>query len=453
MSHEPTGSVLVLDPAGPPVHGDLPATWRELRQHREVVWHSRGEDGFWAGARAYLDDASGPVDIVAAGAAVAAAMALGQEHSSVVRSVLLVDPAAGEWKVDRATARAADEEWQRHEEPRIQALTDEGVHVRVIAHSWEGDDDRTEPPLPLGHPTVVATVRAALPPEHRTLANVLDLPARWRFLDKPATLVQDAIRKMLPSRAVRDVLHGTKLGHPLHPALVQFPIGMFTAGTILDFVPGGHRQAGVLIGLGVVSSVPAALAGSVDYADGSTEQRRVGLVHAALNVAGLAYYMSSLWSRIRGHRFAGTTSALMGLALTGASAALGGHLAFRYGMGANHADEIPHAGPDEWTDLGPVDDYPMREPERRTVGDVSVVVVRDEHQVHVLADRCSHAGGPLSDGEVLVEDGLCIECPWHGSVFRLRDGDVVHGPATAPQPLFDTQLMHGHLHAKVRTWS
>lgn len=45
--------------------------------------------------------------------------------------------------------------------------------------------------------------------------------------------------------------------------------------------------------------------------------------------------------------------------------------------------------------------------------------------------------GPLSDGT--IADG-CVECPWHGSVFRLSDGWNVRGPATAPQPSFETRM-------------
>ena len=63
------------------------------------------------------------------------------------------------------------------------------------------------------------------------------------------------------------------------------------------------------------------------------------------------------------------------------------------------------------------------------LGDVPVVVIRDGERVHVLADRCSHLSGPLSDGD--YHDG-CLSCPWHGSTFRVADGSVARGPATAP---------------------
>ena len=79
-------------------------------------------------------------------------------------------------------------------------------------------------------------------------------------------------------------------------------------------------------------------------------------------------------------------------------------------------------------------DAPEGKPVRRLLGEVPVVAVRTGGAVRVLADRCSHMSGPLSDGE--LTDG-CLTCPWHGSVFRVADGAVVRGPATAPQPAFE----------------
>jgi hypothetical protein len=43
-----------------------------------------------------------------------------------------------------------------------------------------------------------------------------------------------------------------------------------------------------------------------------------------------------------------------------------------------------------------------------------------------------------------------VECPWHGSVFRLSDGLNVRGPATAPQPAFDSRIVDGHIEVRLR---
>ncbi|MGH3420396.1 MAG: Rieske (2Fe-2S) protein [Pseudonocardiaceae bacterium] len=72
--------------------------------------------------------------------------------------------------------------------------------------------------------------------------------------------------------------------------------------------------------------------------------------------------------------------------------------------------------------------------------------------VTMLSDRCPHLSAPLHEGELSEVGGeVCITCPWHASVFRLRDGGVVHGPATAPAPGFESRVEGGVLQARVRT--
>jgi nitrite reductase/ring-hydroxylating ferredoxin subunit len=67
--------------------------------------------------------------------------------------------------------------------------------------------------------------------------------------------------------------------------------------------------------------------------------------------------------------------------------------------------------------------------------------------VYAISDRCSHLGGPLSRGKV---DGTSVTCPWHGSVFDMRDGRLEHGPATAPQPAFDVREHEGSIEVRAR---
>jgi nitrite reductase/ring-hydroxylating ferredoxin subunit len=85
-------------------------------------------------------------------------------------------------------------------------------------------------------------------------------------------------------------------------------------------------------------------------------------------------------------------------------------------------------------------DLPEGKPVRQLLGEVPVVAIRTNGAVRVLADRCSHMSGPLSGGE--LADG-CLTCPWHGSVFRIADGSVARGPATAPQPAFEAREAGG----------
>ncbi|HZE33158.1 MAG TPA: Rieske (2Fe-2S) protein, partial [Actinoallomurus sp.] len=116
---------------------------------------------------------------------------------------------------------------------------------------------------------------------------------------------------------------------------------------------------------------------------------------------------------------------------------LGGHIAYRQAGGANHAEAVPHLVEPGWHELAAVDEFPDERATRVPLGEVPLLVVRRGKGFDVLADRCSHLSGPLSEGD--LGDG-CVTCPWHGSVFRLCDGGVERGPATAPQPVFDTDI-------------
>ena len=94
-----------------------------------------------------------------------------------------------------------------------------------------------------------------------------------------------------------------------------------------------------------------------------------------------------------------------------------------------------------WHDLCGLEQLPDRRPVRRQLGYLSLLVYRQGAEVNVLSDRCSHLGGPLHQGRIVVERGAaCVACPWHGSTFAIADGAVVHGPATARQPAFETRV-------------
>jgi nitrite reductase/ring-hydroxylating ferredoxin subunit len=164
---------------------------------------------------------------------------------------------------------------------------------------------------------------------------------------------------------------------------------------------------------------------------------RVGVVHAAGNIVAASLYGASLLCR--GPR-AGRLLRLAGLTAVSASGLLGGHISFRLAGGVNHAEEIPHLLEPGWQHLMASAALPEGTVARQMLGEVPVVAIRSDGAVHVLADRCSHMSGPLSDGE--LADG-CLTCPWHGSVFRVADGSVARGPATAPQPAFETREVGG----------
>jgi nitrite reductase/ring-hydroxylating ferredoxin subunit/uncharacterized membrane protein len=260
-------------------------------------------------------------------------------------------------------------------------------------------------------------------------------------LDGAVSAGQRVARLLRPGR-VRDALHGVWLGHPVHPVLIQVPVGAWLSASFLDFAGGDERSARRLTAAGIGAAVPAALAGAADWSEQHEQQMRVGVIHAAGNIAALGLYAASLAQR--GPR-AGRLLRLAGLAAVSASGVLGGHISFHLAGGANHAEEVPHLVEPGWQHLMLASDLPAGKPVRQLLGEVPVVAIRVDGTVHVLADRCSHMSGPLSEGELSgggLGDG-CLTCPWHGSVFRITDGSVARGPATAPQPSFQVREVGG----------
>lgn len=257
-------------------------------------------------------------------------------------------------------------------------------------------------------------------------------------LDPAVSAGQRAARLIRPGR-IRDALHGVWLGHPLHPVLAQAAAGAWLSASVLDLSPGQEAASGLLTFAGLSAAVPAALAGAADWSEQHEQQMRVGVIHALGNALAIGLYSASLTVRGRRRR---QVLRLCGLVSASGAGLLGGHLAFRLAGGANHAEGVPHLVPPGWHYLMKSADLPEGTPVRQVVGEIPVVAVRARGAVRVLADRCSHMSGPLSEGD--LNDG-CLACPWHGSVFRLADGSVARGPATAPQPAFQVREVGGAL--------
>ena len=287
---------------------------------------------------------------------------------------------------------------------------------------------------------------------------------RAQTLDKPVAAVRAVVTKVLSNRDVKDALHGVWLGHPLHPGAAQFTASSLLSASMLDAVGGpvggGRLPSTFLIAAGLATAPVTAAAGWADWSESHEDQMRVGLVHAAAYIVGLSLYGAALVQRARGGR--GRLLSLAGGAVATAGALLGGHLGYRQATGANHGEEIAHIGPENWQSLGPLEEVPVGKPVRRVAGDVPVFVLRSAGKmgpdgigpdgISVLSDRCPHLSAPLHEGDVVDDAGEAhIVCPWHGSEFRVADGCVVHGPATAPVPRFESRVVGDELQARVVT--
>jgi len=248
-------------------------------------------------------------------------------------------------------------------------------------------------------------------------------------------------------RRLRDALHGTWLGHPLHPVLTDIPIGAWMVAATLDLLSRDgtrryDRAADAAIGIGLVGAVGAGVTGMTDWQHTVAQDRRVGFVHGMLNVSATALYTISLALRRRGARATGRTFADLGFAVALGAAYLGGHLVYRKRIGIDHAPRP------EWDDfLAALPERELTEsiPRRVDVRGVAVVLVRRAGRVYALAETCAHLGGPLSEGQV---DDAGIRCPWHGSRFALEDGRILEGPSTYTQPCFEVRIRGGQIEVR-----
>ena len=287
------------------------------------------------------------------------------------------------------------------------------------------------------------------------MEQAVEVPAEQDWIDDFADRLQRTIdgvyeRTGESSQAIADFLHGTWLGHPLHPVLTDLPIGFWTSSAALDLLSmlgarGLRPGADATLALGILSALATAAAGATDWQHTVGATRRVGATHAALNVIGTVLFTGSLFFRQRGQRGLGRVLSMAGLGVVGYSSYLGGNLSFERRVGMNHAPEAE--GPEEFTAVMSAADLVEGQPRLATVDGLPLMLVRYQDRIYALANSCAHLGGPLAEGR--LEDD-CIVCPWHGSKFRLEDGHAEHGPSVYDQPSFETRVVNGQV--EVRRW-
>jgi|GEM_PF-98575 len=276
-------------------------------------------------------------------------------------------------------------------------------------------------------------------------------------LDKPGYKIGNILA--LPTQAagrlgqpIRNALHGTWFGHPVHPLLVTIPIGTWTLAFVLDTLETlglirnrtTQRTADTALKAGAAGAVAAAAAGAADWQHSHGRDRRTGLVHAMANGTALGLTLVSISLRRRGYRAEGRAAGAAGWACMFAGAYLGGHLVYRRRIGVNRADRSPE--PRRFQAVLPLAELEEDRPRRVEIRDeiarqgIGVVLVRHSGRIHAMGARCGHMGGPLDEGWIL-RGGLV--CPWHGSRYDLETGRPLDGPSTCPQPRYRVRVRDG----------
>ncbi|HVB13628.1 MAG TPA: Rieske 2Fe-2S domain-containing protein [Candidatus Dormibacteraeota bacterium] len=247
----------------------------------------------------------------------------------------------------------------------------------------------------------------------------------------------------------KDFLNGTWLGHPIHPPLTDVPIGAWMGASVLDLADGGQggglgKGADVLVALGCAGAVAAAMTGLADWQDQYGRGRDLGTAHALINTGALALCSASLVLRLKGARGPAIGLSLLGLGAAATGGFVGGDMVFRMGVQVNR--NAFSSGPKKWTAVAAEDEVVEGTFIRKQVGNSQVLLTRLNGEICAASAICSHAGGSLDE---LPLEGGQLHCPWHGSQFELRTGQVVHGPATVAIPVFDTRTNEGQVEIRV----
>src|SRR5690349_22912007 len=149
------------------------------------------------------------------------------------------------------------------------------------------------------------------------------------------------------------------LGHPVHPMLIVFPLGLFVTAVIFDLVQlitdnGTFGQVGYWdIAAGLIGAVLAAVTGLTDWTaiPAGTRAKRIGLLHGAANAVVAVLFLISWLVRMNNvDHVAGAGPFVLGviaIAIGGMAAWLGGELVDRLGIGVDD-----DANPDASSSLG-----------------------------------------------------------------------------------------------------
>jgi nitrite reductase/ring-hydroxylating ferredoxin subunit/uncharacterized membrane protein len=226
--------------------------------------------------------------------------------------------------------------------------------------------------------------------------------------------------------------------------LIPFPFAFLTGawGFGMAAAITGNRDlrtvSRYLVPTGLAAGLVAAVPGVIDYVGRVPPQSSAksrATKHALLNVTALALFGAGyLLRRRRTPQAVPLVAETLGAAALSVAGYMGGTLSYRNQIGVDHryADAgkwkesaiesaTPEALASAAADLG------INQMKLVHSDGARIVVARTEDGPAAFSDRCTHRGGPLSDGALAC--GI-VQCPWHGSQFDVRSGAVKCGPAT-----------------------
>lgn len=84
---------------------------------------------------------------------------------------------------------------------------------------------------------------------------------------------------------------------------------------------------------------------------------------------------------------------------------------------------------------------------RTSAGGREIALANRDGEFYAVDNYCTHAGGPLAHNRLGPD--CTLECHWHNSVFDVRTGEVVSGPARKPVKTYPAQVVDGTVYVSV----
>jgi uncharacterized membrane protein/nitrite reductase/ring-hydroxylating ferredoxin subunit len=266
---------------------------------------------------------------------------------------------------------------------------------------------------------------------------------------------------------IKSLLQGRPVRHPLHPALVHFPIGLWLLSLLFDLITRWGEPSNTLVlgayyamGAGLLMALVAAVTGFADWLEIRADHpaKRFANYHMGINLLVIALYVVNLFLRSQGLDLVGAPTvpwllSLVAIALLSVSGYLGGAMIFDHGVSVGRhrrRTDLPRETlilqlqdtEQALVAVAPSAQLGEGETLRVEANGTVIAVARVDGTLYAFQEFCTHRFGPLSEGS--FQEGQ-VQCPWHRSCFDLRTGAVTRGPASVDIPVYDVIELDGQI--------
>lgn len=249
-------------------------------------------------------------------------------------------------------------------------------------------------------------------------------------------------------------------GHPLHPILVCFPIAFYTGTLVFDILAKTNSPVFLYTALNleiaaISSALLAAIPGIIDFIftvpPKSTAKKR-GVKHGLTNLLVMLLFGSALLYRLKNDT--PNINILIGLELAGEvllffAGWMGGTLVYRNQIGVDPRYANAGKWKEEYYDategeiqVGRANELKTNQMKLIHLAGKRIVIAKTEEGHAAFDDHCTHRGGSLAGGSMICGT---VQCPWHGSQFSVKDGNIKAGPAKIPIVTYSLREDNGKL--------